>query len=249
MIIQVVGYGFVGQAHAWSLSEGDTKVSVYDPAKGYNNWNVDADCYIIAVSTPQSKDGTCDMNNVYETVEKIMNQNSKAPILIKSTISLEGWRLMNRSYDEPRITFSPEFLRAEHAFEDFKNQKEIMIGGGNTNFWYDLFKNEIEVTIHDPEVLILTKYMRNSFLALKVGFFNQMYDLCKASNVEATQVLFLTSEDERIGSSHTKITPERGFGGHCFPKDTSALLATSDQFKNDFSILREAVQYNERLRK
>ena len=250
MIIQVVGYGFVGKTHALALSGENRSVRVYDPAKHYNHWNDDADCYIIAVSTPQAKDGSCNMTNVYEIVESIMSTNPEAPILIKSTISLEGWRLINRSYPDAYITFSPEYLRADYAMEDFKNQKSITLGGGDVNFWSELLSEGlgIPVDIWNPESLILTKYFRNSFLATKVAFFQQMHDMCLQSNVDPNEVLAYVSDDKRIGKSHTYVSSvDKGFGGHCLPKDVSALLSTSNDMGYELSILKEVMEYNERL--
>jgi UDPglucose 6-dehydrogenase len=74
-----------------------------------------------------------------------------------------------------------------------------------------------------------------------------MYDVCVKAGVDANEVLTYTALDDRIGSSHTTITEERGFGGHCFPKDTAAIVETAKQFDYDFSILREAIEYNARL--
>lgn len=246
MKLQIAGYGFVGMAHALSLEGDDVKTYIYDPDKGYGNWRKDMDAIIICVSTPMAADGSCDMSNVYSIIEDVP---ADVPILIKSTISLEGWRLIQRAYPKAKITFSPEFLRAQHAMEDFKNQKYTYVGGGDAAFWSGLLSMKLGTTVvtHDPEVLIMTKYFRNSYLAAKVSFFNQMYDICEAAGVNANEVLTYTALDDRIGSSHTTITKERGFGGHCFPKDTAAIVETAKQFGYDFSILREAIEYNESI--
>ena len=172
MNILICGYGFVGMAHALSLQP-YYNTHIYDPMKGYETW-VDCDAAIIAVSTPENEDGSCNMSNVYQVIERIKDD---VPILIKSTISLEGWELIKRAYPKRQITFSPEYLRANHAMEDFKNQKSVSIGGGDTTYWLRILSTlSIPVEIKNPEILILTKYFRNSYLAMKVAFFNQMYD-------------------------------------------------------------------------
>ena len=247
MKILICGYGFVGKAHALALESKDVKVHVYDPALGYDVMPHDIDAVIIAVSTPQAKDGSCDMSNVYNVLSWIPNN---VPVLIKSTISLEGWQLINRAFPDSKITFSPEYLRAAHAWEDFKNQKEVYVGGGDVAFWASLFSMRLGVKVigKNPEELILAKYTRNSFLALKVSFFNQLYDLCESTGVNFNSVRELVTEDSRVGTSHSYVEEERGFGGHCFPKDTSALLETAKYFGDDMSILREAVEYNKRIR-
>ena len=250
MKILICGAGFVGKAHALAFGS-NNEVHMYDPAYDmYKERFKNPDAVIIAVSTPMAEDFSCNMNNVYDAIENVYSDD--IPILIKSTISLEGWRLIKRAFPNMKITFSPEFLRAAHAYEDFKNQKEIYMGGGDTDFWVKLFKTSIgksiTISTYDPEVLILTKYFRNSFLATKVAFFNQMYDLCISANVHAESVLNLTAEDERIGKSHSIITEDRGFGGHCFPKDTSAIVRTAQDFKVHLSLINEAIAYNNKVR-
>lgn len=251
MNIVIAGYGFVGKAHDEVLKKYYT-TSIVDPK--FNSNRVydfpDADGVIIAVATPKGLDNSCDMQNVLKVIR---DTRISTPILIKSTISLEGWQRIKRIYPTHTIAFSPEFLRAASAIEDFANTENLYIGGDATSFWKEIFvksfKGLIDIqTQYSPEELILTKYFENSFLATKVSFFNQMYDLCKATNINYGTVAYLVGSDYRIGHSHTVVTEERGFGGHCFPKDTSAILHTADSFEVNLSILREAVSYNKTIR-
>lgn len=249
MNILIAGYGFVGAAHALSLQT-KHNISVYDPAKNMHNFGAKPDAVIVCVSTPErpGQDNlSCDINNVVDVIERSPN----VPILIKSTISLEGWRTILDTFPNKEITFSPEFLRAEHAMEDFKNQEEVFIGGGNVGFWASILSMSlgVKVTTQNPEELILAKYYRNAYLATKVIFFNQMHDMCNAVGVDPKSVIGLVSADPRIGKSHTTVTEERGFGGHCFPKDTNAILATARKYGAKLSLIREAVMSNVILRK
>ena len=85
MNILIAGYGFVGQAHEKLLQE-QHNVMIYDPAQGYNDFPDDVvEAMIICVSTPSAKDGTCDMSNVYDVIDKCPD----VPIIIKSTISID----------------------------------------------------------------------------------------------------------------------------------------------------------------
>ena len=247
MKIQIVGYGFVGQAHALALG-GKNEIYIYDPAKRYYDSISDPDAVIICVSTPSRDDGRCDMRNVYDT---ILNCPKDVPILIKSTISLEGWRAIKSLDKNNMVSFSPEFLRAEHAYEDFKNQEVIYLGSGDEIFWASTLTRSlnVEVIAKDAEALILAKYYRNSFLATKVAFFNQVFDLCEMADVDFNVVRELVTNDKRIGESHSYVTEERGFGGHCFPKDTSAIAWTSDSYGYDSSIINSAIRYNDRIKK
>ena len=241
MRILIAGYGMVGKAHHELLKERHD-IEIYDPALGYKHLKA-PDAIIVCVSTPPRKDGACEMKNVYEVIESAAD----VPILIKSTISVEGWDMLVDAFPNKQISFSPEFLRAASAIEDLQNTEVLLVGGTNECFWGKVFGIGIEIA--DPRELILAKYARNSFLALKVAFFNQMYDLCDALDVEYSAVAHYTTMDERIGDSHSFITEERGFGGHCFPKDISALIKTGQRDNVDLSLLKEAVEYNRRIRK
>jgi len=242
MKITIAGYGFVGKAHE-ALLRDKHEIVIVDPAVNNNTIPQDTDAVIVCVSTPPRTDGSCHMDNVFEVIEA----SPDVPILIKSTISVEGWEMLVDTFPNRMLNFSPEFLRAKTAVEDLKNMDLMLIGGTSTCFWKDVFNVDIEIA--EPEELILAKYARNSFLALKVAFFNQMYDLCDALDVEYSAVAHYTTMDPRIGDSHSFITRERGFGGHCFPKDTSALIRTAQRDNVELSILQEAVEYNRRIRK
>jgi UDPglucose 6-dehydrogenase len=242
MKIGIAGYGFVGKAHAAVLKD-KHDIVVNDPALGFEADFADVDAIIVCVSTPQRPDGSCHMDNVYEVVETAPD----VPILIKSTISVEGWRMLTDTFPNRMLNFSPEFLREASWQEDITNMKLMLIGGTSCTFWSNVFGVNIEIA--EPEELILTKYARNSFLALKVAFFNQIYDLCNALDIEYAAVAHYTGIDDRITHSHTQVTEQRGFGGHCFPKDTSALIKTAQRDNVELSILQEAVEYNKRIRK
>jgi UDPglucose 6-dehydrogenase len=247
MKIGIAGYGFVGQAHEGVLKDYHD-IIISDPALKHYGDLRQADAIIVCVSTPQGSHGGCHMDNVYEVIE----DSPDIPILIKSTISLEGWDMLRHVFPNKQLTFSPEFLRAASALEDFRNNDTILLGGGNTGFWADIFvtaMGNINVTVANPKELIVTKYARNTFLALKVAYFNQLYDLCKESGIDYEQVRKYTILDNRIGESHTTITDERGFGGHCFPKDANALIKTAEKDNIDLSLLKEAVSYNAKIRR
>ena len=242
MKIGIAGYGMVGRAHYEFLKEAHDVV-VNDPALNMHADFADVDGLIICVATPPRKDGSCHMDNVYEVIETAPD----VPILIKSTISVEGWNMLVDTFPNRMLNFSPEFLRAASAVEDLASMELMLLGGTSCSFWRDVFKVNVEMA--DPRELILAKYGRNSFLALKVAFFNQMYDLCDALNIEYSAVAHYTTMDDRIGDSHSFISEERGFGGHCFPKDTSALVKTAHRNNVDLSILKEAIEYNKKVRK
>lgn len=249
MNITIAGYGFVGRAHEAVLKNKFT-VNIYDPPLGYTDIGT-PEGVIVCVSTPAHDDGSCNVNHVADVISRVAEE---VPVLIKSTISLEGWRAIKELFPDHKLAFSPEFLRAETAIEDFTNTRLIYAGGDDIGFWHAVFRvafNDPEFTtsIADPETLILAKYFRNSFLAAKVSFFNQIFDLCQATNTNYDEVARIVGSDSRIGHSHTYVTKDRGFGGHCFPKDVQAIIRTAEKNNVDLSLLKLALEYNNSIRK
>ena len=247
MKIGIAGFGYVGQAH-YNVLQQYHDILISDPAKDFYEDLNHCDAIIVCVSTPPTDTGECDISNVYDVIDN----GPDVPYLIKSTISVQGWDDISNNCKNKDITFSPEFLRANHAFKDFKQNKTIMLGGESVGFWSDLFiqtMGKINIDVAEPKELIITKYARNSFLALKVAYFNQIKQLCDELKVDYDKVREYTIKDNRIGQSHTTVTEDRGFGGHCFPKDTLALLRTSQEYDSPLTILEEAIEYNQRIRK
>jgi UDPglucose 6-dehydrogenase len=248
MKLGIAGYGFVGQAHELIFKEYHD-IIISDPFKREFGNLKHADAIIVCVSTPQKEmTGHCDVTNVCDVIDEA----SDVPILIKSTLSPEGWRLIKDTCKNQDITFSPEFLRAAYWQEDAKNKRDFYFGGASCNFWSDLFLKalgKINVDIASPEELILMKQLRNSYLATKVTFFNQVYDYCKGEGLEFEKVRKLITADDRIGESHSYVTEERGFGGHCLPKDTLATIRSSVISANTrMTLLEAALDYNESIR-
>jgi UDPglucose 6-dehydrogenase len=246
MKILIAGYGYVGKAQEL-VFQNYHNIHIYDPALGYTECLDNPDAVIVCVSTPPRKDGSCEMTNVFEVIEA----SPDVPILIKSTISVEGWEMLADTFPNKQICFSPEFLRAAHWKEDAR-AKHIYLGGNCTNFWSDLFLQVLDkptISVEQPADLVAAKALRNSFLALKVSFFNQVFDYCEAYKLDTDAVIKTIIEDQRIGSSHSTITSERGFGGHCLPKDVSAIIRSAQRNNTRLTLLEEANNYNHSIRK
>jgi UDPglucose 6-dehydrogenase len=148
---------------------------------------------------------------------------------------------------------SPEFLRAATADEDVKNTTHVFLAGGNTDYWRDFYSYafpEVKITVCSPKDAIAIKYFRNSFLATKCSFFNEIYNFCQAVGLDYDTVRYGVAADSRIGDSHTFIDlPVRGWGGYCFPKDTSALLKMAENNNINLNTLEAAVKFNKEIRK
>ena len=246
----IAGYGFVGKAYELLFKNHRREIIIHDPPKGMTADLKNTSAVVVCVPTPQSEDGTCDMSAVYEIVEQC---HDLTPILIKSTISLQGWHELKERFPNHKLCFSPEFLRAANFMSDVQDMDHVILSG-ETDYWRDQYSynwSHIKINIVSPEEAIAIKYFRNAFLATKVSFFNEIYDFCKAYGIDFNQVRGGVGSDKRIGDSHTYVWPEdnvRGWGGFCFPKDTSALLKMAEEKNINLNTLEAAVEYNKKIR-
>ena len=170
-------------------------------------------CEIIFVSvpTPMSKDGSCHLNIVKSVLKNLESINYKGYIVLRSTVPAG-------TCDELGVYFMPEFLTEKNYINDFINNKDWVFGLMNRehNNLHFLTNKEAE----------MVKMFKNCFLSVKVSFCNEIYEFCQAHNIDYENVRQIACNDDRILHSHTQVPGHdgrRGFGGTCFPKDTSSL--------------------------
>ena len=253
MKFTVIGKGFVGKAVGDVLSDKHT-VSYIDPELGDEDTSekYNSNGFVICVPTPPDEVGRCDDILVREYVDKILEYDPLAHILIKSTTSVPTLSELN--YE--RIAFSPEFLRGSVGAEpsaEFRNCKFAIFGGYDGRWWYEVFNDILhleEVRFLDIESAGFLKYAENSFLATKVMFFNELENLYQntiglttVGNYDA--MIEALALDKRIGFSHTQVPGpdgKYGFGGHCLPKDTSEFVRWAEENESNLKIL-ELVRY------
>jgi UDPglucose 6-dehydrogenase len=256
MKIIIAGYGFVGKAVANAIKD-KNDLYIVDPQHTATEIAhcPDADGAVICVGTPATVLGDCDVGQIRSVLDQLP---STVPVCIKCTLVPDYLTKLVADYPNHDICYSPEFLRANTADADFKNQTYMILGGDDidTGMWHDLFfeslpklKSSFHCTLAEASMV---KYATNCFLSVKVAFFNQLYDMCIADNIDFDTVTSLLKLDNRIGSSHMQVPgPDglRGFGGACFSKDTSAFVWYSDRLGASVSILESAIKYNKRVRK
>jgi len=243
----IAGYGFVGKAYEIFFKGWGDQIKIVDPKYNQNTIGQDTTQLIVCVPTPQGIDGACDISDVMEVVQAVPDH---ARILIKSTISLDGWNILKETFPQKELCFSPEFLRAGNYLNDIKNTDTVILSG-NCNYWADQYRTmapHIKQHIILPEEAIMIKYFRNAFLATKVSFFNHVYDMCAATGIDFDQVRAGIAEDVRIGHSHTYVE-QRGWNGMCFPKDTAALLKMAADNNINLNTIEAAVDYNKIIKK
>jgi UDPglucose 6-dehydrogenase len=179
-------------------------------------------------------DGSADTSIVEEVVSWIESDL----IILRSTVPL-GTTDRLRQATGKAIVFQPEYGPAEtpdHPFNDLRNVRWAILGGDrrDTIRVADLYKTTFsaDFTVQQTDALTaeLTKYMENAFLALKVTFCNEFYDIAESHGIDYNELRELWLLDPRVGRSHTFVLPfSRGFGGRCLPKDLSSIITVAQQ--------------------
>ena len=258
MKISLVGYGFVGKA----TSQFSNNMTIYDinsrccyPKGTTLNDLHDSDIIFICLPTPMNKNGSVHTQIVEDTViklQKIVNKNCS--IIIRSTVP-------PGTSDRLNTFFMPEFLTEKHYLNDFVNNENWIIGKpknhteNQINNIIQMIKNaKLNLKIRYQNITILenkeaemVKYFRNTFLSLKVGYCNEIYQYCKKQNINYDNMIKAACTDNRITDSHTNVPgPDGkfGFGGTCFPKDCNGLLYEFQQNNIDSYILKSAINRN-----
>jgi UDPglucose 6-dehydrogenase len=255
MKILIAGYGFVGKA-VFNALKSKHEVVIIDPQYNDNKVNdhIDADGIVICVPTPTTENGICDVTNVASVLDLVPLY---MPVMIKSTVTPPNVEGFKEVYEHHSIVYSPEFLRAKTANDDFINQKYLILGGEDPDgFWNEVFSSALPncrlFFNCTEEEACLIKYTANSFLALKTSFFNQIFDICEKTGLDYSTVRHIISHDTRIGNDHTLVPGpdgQRGWGGHCFPKDTQAFVRWTNTIGSPATLVESAIDYNNKVRK
>lgn len=196
------------------------------------NYQSDSDLILLCLPTNFNEEKNFFETNIIESVIKqIRSNNKKALIIIKSTIPIGFTDKMQKKFDE-NIIFSPEFLREGRALYDNLHPSRIIIGSTN-KLAKNFSKIMSKLAVNSPEVIFtgskeaeLIKLASNTYLAMRVAFFNEIDTFTMQENLDAATVIKGISGDKRIGDSYNN--PSFGYGGYCLPKDTKQLNANLD---------------------
>ncbi len=258
--IGIIGLGFVGGAIKASVDWGDNLWVVVDPAKGFNATYQDlkeqTEGVFVCVPTPMGDDGVCDTSYLENVLENLKAVNYDGVIISKCTAPPSVYEKLNK--DHPNLVHAPEFLTAANANRDYVNGTFSIIGGRVSAYIREAeriirvtqpnLNNVMHCTISEAA---LAKYTINSFLATKVAFMNEIYEIASAAGMDYNTVARMVTLDTRIGATHMQVPgPDGsfGFGGACFPKDTSALLKYAETLNQTPMVLDAAVKKNTLLR-
>jgi UDPglucose 6-dehydrogenase len=240
--IGVIGTGFVGNAIVQSLTINNiSNIILYDKYINGGIGNIKdtlkSNIIFICLPTPYlEKTKKYDISAIEETLEYLYFNNFTYPILIKSTILPETTNILNKKFPSLQIIHNPEFLSQNTAISDFHNQKHIVLGKSNNCsnkslqfvvLFYEKYYPNAKISQCDSNESECMKIFCNSFYAVKIQFFNELYSLCNNNDISFNNVKNLMLKNGWISPMHTNVPGNDGqlsYGGNCFPKDTTALL-------------------------
>ena len=220
---------------------------------------VNADIIFITVGTPSRRlDDDADLSYVWSVAEEIGKSIEKYSIIVtKSTVPVGTSKEIKKiignivSKDLFDVVSNPEFLREGSAIDDFMRPDRVVVGTENEKsekimkeLYRPLYLRETPVFNTSIETAEIIKYASNSFLATKIGFINEVADLCEAVGANVQDVSKAMGIDQRIGAKFLNAGP--GYGGSCFPKDVKAFSSTAKKFKVDLSIINAVHKSNQK---
>src|SRR6056300_110227 len=264
-MIGIVGQGFVGNAVYQKFKNYyDVLTNDLDENKStatLENLTQMSSTIFLCLPTPMKSDGNCDtsiLERVLDTIDLLTdNLETKKTIVIKSTIPPGTTEKFNKRYESLDIVFNPEFLTERNAVKDYDNQNRIILGGPRpaTTELKQIFSKafpKAHIIKTDSTHAEMVKYLTNTFLSVKVSFANEIYEICNRLDIDYDKVVEYATYDERLGKSHWNVPGhdgDFGFGGHCFPKDLSALLRLAEDLNVVDNVLSAVEQTNYSVRK
>lgn len=229
----------------------DDKNKIYatlDKKKAYENSN-----YII-IATPTNYDESAqyfDTKSIENVMHDIVNFNRNAIVIIKSTIPIGYTKHLKTIFGVRDIVFCPEFLREGNTLYDNLYPSRIIVGSKGENacniakiFSDSTLKEDVPVLFMDSDEAESVKLFSNAYLAMRVGFFNELDTFAKSNKLNTEDIISGVCADTRIGNYYNN--PSFGYGGYCLPKDSKQLLSN---FKNIPNALIQAIVQTNVLRK
>jgi UDPglucose 6-dehydrogenase len=263
--IGIVGNGYVGSAIAAAFAH-TTYVKVYDtnPIRSSNTLEelcIESEYIFVCVPTPSSSDGSQDLSYIRSALREIAKcckeVDSDPLVIIKSTV-VPGTTKNLAEETGLEIVFSPEFLTARTAMQDFANPDRIIFGCRHSRIGCELTRlfqerfpaaNYIITSRSEAEFI---KYMVNTFFATKLIFMNAMRGFASERRYNWNSCIEGFASDHRIANSHIEVPghdKRPGFGGACLPKDLKALSKVFEEDGLDNSLLDTIIKINDGYRK
>jgi UDPglucose 6-dehydrogenase len=217
----------------------------------------DVDAVFIAVGTPSRRgDGHADLSYVYAAAQQVAESITRPCLMVtKSTVPVGTAKHVAAIVAKARpdmtidVASNPEFLREGSAIEDFMRPDRVVCGTSSESaqavlrdIYRPLSLREVPILFVETETSEMIKYAANAFLAIKITFINEIADLCEKTGANVQNVARGIGMDNRIGGKFLHAGP--GYGGSCFPKDTTALLKTAEDHESPMQIVKATVDVN-----
>jgi UDPglucose 6-dehydrogenase len=205
-------------------------------------------------------DGTCNTDIVEAVLQEISDTHTvHVPVcVLKSTVTPGTTELLAQKFPSITICFNPEFLTEKNYINDFISQVNIIVGHtGNSatvkpvaDLFYKRFPQS-QVWIITAQEAEMIKYVANTLLSTKVAYLNEIYQICKTTNINYDRIAGILKLDPRLGTTHWTVPGHDGrfgFGGTCFPKDINALIQYGEQNGQPTPLLKAVWEKNLEVR-
>jgi len=265
----IYGLGFVGNSMYQSFKNKGLKENInlfgYDKFKNGGIGNIKdgllCDIIFLALPTIYNEELCCyDIEPINECCKYLESNNYSGLIVIKSTVEPESTERISFKFKKLSFIHNPEFLTARTAYEDFHNQTHIVIGKSDNcdNEKAEILKSFYLTYYPNAEISICTslesesmKIFCNSFYAVKVQFFTELYLLTKSNGSNYKKIISMMLKNNWINQMHTQIPGPDGcisYGGLCFPKDTNALNKYMEKQDTPKEILEYCINERNKMR-
>ncbi len=246
MKIGIIGYGHVGKA----MHKLFTDAVIYDKYKKMGSIKEvnQCDAAFVCVPTPMKADGSCDTT----CVDEVINWCVCNVIILRSTVKI-GYTRLKAETTGKSIVFQPEYYgeTVAHPFANLSDRDWLSFGGKQDaiDLAIEVYKTVINsnVSIYQAtsDEVEMAKYMENAYLATKVTFCNEMFDICEKLNINYNVVREIWTADPRVGKSHTFVyKTNRGYGGSCLPKDIASLEKQANEHGVNTNLISNVIEKN-----
>lgn len=278
--INIIGYGYVGSAVGHLCEENELKFNVCDTQQKsgkfqyftsnieklirYSEQENDINYYFIAVPTPSDSNGSCDISIIRNVLQKLNSFVKKRTIvIIKSTLVPGSCQKFCAEFTNVDILLSPEFLREATYKSDMYDAEFVLVGldktiqldvyGDILSMFRCLYKHNksIDIYMKSYEECELFKYTLNVHLAVKVWYFNEIYEISEKLGVDYEKLKTLFNLDKRIGEYGTRVPgPDGkfGYGLSCLPKETRGMMKLQEELGIENHVLQEIIKRNNYFR-